>query len=216
MRLTARDEELLQTLMGRVRLLTLELAAHLWRTSKVYASRRLTQLESAALIARTRVLAHPMLELEAPVATWSPGHPAPEFGAVSYRLQARWTRSVRPTEVIFASARAMQILGPLLGGAGGKLDYPLQVTHDMHVARIYVGLRDRDPEEARMWQGEELLRRERKKGKGKVCDAALVEVRPGGKERLVRAIEFGGSYRPDRVRAFHRVMENRRLAYELW
>jgi hypothetical protein len=212
LRLTPRDEDLLRGLTGRFRLITPVLVSRLWETSAASAGRRLMRLCSARLLLRTRVLVHPILDLQSPVVTWSPGQPQPDFGAVSYALKARWTSSACPSTVYFAALRTVH----LFGGAGGTLDYPLQATHDLHVAAIYIRLRQDDPELAARWQGEELLREGRKKGRGKVCDAALVSVLPSGKVKLTRAVEFGGSYRADRVRAFHRVMENRRLPYELW
>lgn len=210
--LTNRDEDLLQSLAERFRLVTPELVSRLWTTSPSYACRRLGRLVDASLLTRASVITHPLLELVSPVVTWNPGQAAPDFSAVSYRLKSRWTSSVRPTTVYFATRRLVQ----LLGGAGGTLDYPLQVTHDLHVAALYIRLRAQSPERAHMWQGEDRLRQGRKKGRGKVCDAALVEVRPSGRECMVQAIEFGGSYAAERIRAFHRVMENRRLPYELW
>ena len=118
----------------------------------------------------------------------------------------RTRRAPQATTVYLASLRAAR----LFGGTGGRFTYPLQATHDLHVTAIYVGMAEaNDPRLAR-WRGEETLRLARRRGK--VPDAVLVDDRG----RATMAIEFGGSYRPDRVRSFHRVCENRRLPYELW
>lgn len=206
--LTARDEDLIQALTGRFRLITVPLVACLWSSSEAYVRRRLSQLDAAGLLTATRVLAHPLLDLSEPVARWRPGDPEPDFGAVSYRLKARWTLGPKRTTVYLPTRRAVH----LFGGAGGRFDYPLQATHDLHIAALYVRLATTRPEEADHWRGEEMLRLARTRGRGKVCDAVIVNER----EKPIQAIEFGGSYRADRVRAFHRVMANRRLGYDLW
>jgi hypothetical protein len=137
---------------------------------------------------------------------WSPGAPEPDADRVSYQLQARWVVPPVPTTVYLASRRAAH----LFGGSGGRFAYPLQATHDLHVAALYVRLAATSPDDLARWRGEEALRTGRKRGK--VPDAVLVD----GRGKPERAIEFGGRYGPQRVRAFHRVCENRRLAYELW
>lgn len=205
-RLTSRDEDLLLGLTGRFRLITTQLVANLWNSSAVYVRRRLGKLEAAGLVFSTRVLAHPLLDLEAPLVRWRPGEPEPNLGRVSHRLKARWTESQKLTTVYLPTKRTAH----LHGGVGGRFDYPLQATHDLHVTALYVRLAAEDPERAAWWRGEEALRLGRKRGK--ICDALIVDSR----ERPTLAIEFGGSYRVDRVRAFHRVMNNRRLPYEIW
>lgn len=206
LQLMSRDEELLFSLTGRFRLITTQLAARLWGSSEAYTRRRLGRLEAAGLLATARVLAHPLLDLDAPLARWRPGDSEPDLGQTSYRLKARWTEHHRLTTVHLPTKRAAH----LFGGSGGRFDYPLQATHDLHVTALYVRLAVESPELAAHWRGEETLRLNRKRGK--ICDALIVDDR----EKPALAVEFGGSYRVDRVRAFHRVMKHRRLSYEIW
>jgi hypothetical protein len=201
-----RDEALVEGLLFRFRLLTPALAACLWGTSAAYAGRRLTLLHARGWVDATRVLARPVLDLTAPVATWRPGEQAPDFGAISYRLRARWSEPPRLATVYLPTKKAAR----LFGGPGGRFDYPLQATHDLHVAALFVRLNAEDPEAASRWRGEEWIRLGRKKGK--VCDAWIV----GAREKPVLAVEFGGSYRADRVAAFHRGMDLRHLPYQIW
>jgi len=182
------------------------LVASLWGSSPAYVSRRLRQLIAADLLLVARVPVHPLLPLSEPLIVWSPGDQEPDAGRLSYRLQARWVHPPMPTTLYLASRRA----GHLFGGRGGSFEYPLQATHDLHVAALYVRLAATSPEDLPRWRGEETLRIGRKRGK--VPDAVLVDSR--GKPE--RAIEFGGRYGPHRVRTFHRVCANQRLVYELW
>lgn len=204
--LSPRDEALIRSLTERFRVVTSSLVATLWGSSESYVRRRLRQLVAADFLLVARVPAHPLLCLSEPLVVWSPGEPEPDAGKVSYRLQARWVKPPVPTTVYLASRHAAH----LFGGSGGRFDYPLQATHDLHVAALYVRLAGISPSDAARWRGEESLRTRRKRGK--VPDAVLVDEH----EKPVRAIEFGGRYGPHRVRAFHRVCKNQRLAYELW
>ena len=154
----------------------------------------------------TRVPVHPLLPLSASHRVVARRAPAPDADQVSYQLQARWVVPPVPTTVYLASRRAAH----LFGGSGGHFAYPLQATHDLHVTALYVRLAATAPDDLARWRGEETLRTGRKRGK--VPDAVLV----AGRGQPERAIEFGGRYGPHRVRAFHRVCENRRLAYEPW
>lgn len=204
--LTGRDEDLILGLTGRFRLITPPLVVRLWDSSEAYVRRRLGKLVGAGLLAATRVIAAPLLDLDEPIVRWGPGDPEPDFGRASYRLKARWTEPSRMTAVYLPTRRAVH----LFGGAGGRFDYPLQATHDLHVTALYVRLATNDPERAARWRGEETLRLGRRRGK--IWDALIVDA----KEKPVLAVEFGGSYREDRVRAFHRAMDHRRLRYEIW
>lgn len=201
-----RDDDLIRALTTRFRLVTVSLVAALWGSSPAYVGRRLRQLVTADFLVASRVPMHPMLPLSKPLVVWSPGDPEPDANRVSYRLQTRWVDSPVATTVYLASRHAVHPFG----GSGGRFEYPLQATHDLHVAALYVRLAADSPGTLTRWRGEETLRFLRKRGK--VPDAVLVDER----EKPVRAIEFGGGYGPRRVRAFHRVCENRRLAYELW
>ena len=91
--LTGRDEELLLTLTGRVRLVTAPLVARLWGSSAAYVRRRLAQLRRGGLLMAARVQAHPLLDLGEPLIRWMPGEPDPDAGRASYRAKARWTRA---------------------------------------------------------------------------------------------------------------------------
>ena len=79
------------------------------------------------------VQARPVPPLEAPLVSWRPGDPAPEFGQVAYRCQQRWRhRPTRPCTAWIATERGAQFFG---GVGRGDLKNALQATHDLGVCR---------------------------------------------------------------------------------
>jgi len=205
LQLTARDEQLLQALTLRVRLVTAELAARYWETSPQYARRRLRRLQAAGLLQAASVLAHPLLALREALYTWDPETPDPQFESLRYRLQSRWTEPPTSTTVFLATKKAVHIFG----GLGGVFSQPLQATHDIHVSALFVRFAS-TADGSLSWQSEDALRQQTKRGK--TPDAILVDCQ----QRPVRAIEFGGSYGRQRLRAFHLACVHRNLPYEIW
>ena len=147
-----------------------------------------------------------MLTLEKPVAVWRPGNEEPKFGPVAYRLQKRWTKPLKLTTVLLASRKAAN----RFGGFGGKFKHRTQLTHDVHLAEIYLGYLKADGSIAERWLGEEIA--EKAKPADKLPDATLVN--GDGTANLI--VEFGGSYDRRRVEKFHRFCERKSLPYELW
>lgn len=208
--LTSRDEQVLAALASRVRMLAIEQIAATWWSESAdptrYAAKRMRALEQGGYADRFQANAHPMLTLDAPVLAWNPGDEQPDFGAAGYRLKSRWTRAPR-TVAVYAASR---LYARRVAGYGGRIKRPLQATHDLHVAAIYLRLLRTAPALAAAWVGEEGLAPDRKDEK--LPDAVLVD--PEGRPRLV--VEFGGAYDADRVRAFHADCEARSLSYQLW
>ena len=210
LRLAGRDAELCVTLASRIRIANICQIARTWWTDspsgREYARERLRLLARAGLLVGFNVRAHPELADAAPIWCWHPGDPTPPFGVVSYRLRTRWTEPHRPITVFAASQAAAR----LYGGKGGRLSHPLQVTHDLHVAAIYLRLLRESPSEANCWVSEDVLapaRRRQKLPDAEIHDAS---------GRTLKVIEFGGSYPPERVRKVHEDCENRQVPYELW
>lgn len=135
-----RDRRILDTLTARVRLLSLsQIARVFWsgvRDPRVAARKRLAVLERTGFLERLNVLARPELPLPAPVAKWAPGEAPPNFGAVAYQVQARWEQAPTPTTVVVATARA----GHWCGGQGGRRPRTSEITHDLHLAAVYLRL----------------------------------------------------------------------------
>ena len=71
--------------------------------------------------------------------------------------------------IYFATPRGLAVFG---GSTPGKIKNLCQVTHDLHVAAVYLTYRHRWPHDARCWVGEDFLAPFRRKQK--LPDAMLV------------------------------------------
>lgn len=207
--LTERDLRLLETLTLRVRLLSLDqVAAHFWNVTPgglANARRRLVRLADVGLVDVTHVHSRPILDLSAPVLEWSPGGPSPDFAAVAWRLQSRWTDSPNLTPVVVPTSKT----ACRFGGAGGRLRR-FQAEHDLHVAALYLRALTHDPEAAHHWLNEDLRP---KAGYGQKDPDVLIDF-PNGRETLV--MEFGGHYDETRLREFHADCQIKHRRYTIW
>lgn len=209
MTLASRDIDLLQTLTTRVRLLTAAQAADTWWTNRrreARATRRLRELCRAGLLQERAVLSEPFLPLDAPIASWAPGDATPDYHAIAWRLQRRWTETARETVVFLAT----DLAADTVGGVAARLPTLGQETHDLHVSQVYLRMRRERPQLAAYWLGEEIVRPTRTDEK---LPDALIVTRAGNPARV---IEFGGRYDHKRVAAFHLDCQARGLPYELW
>jgi hypothetical protein len=115
MLIASRDEEILHTLARKVRLFSLsQLAARWWSDSPsgtTNARKRLRQLLQSGYLQVHRVMARPLPTIEQPLLSWRPGEPLPEFGAVAWKLQSRWTEPLRPLTVYIATGRTANFFG---------------------------------------------------------------------------------------------------------
>lgn len=211
--ITQRDDEILDALTLRVRLLSLDQVTRTWWSGMTYgkkaALRRLRQLGDAGKLLVFDLPAHPEIHLAQPVCRWKPRQPAPAFDSVSYKLSSRWTEPpIRHRAVIASKAT-----GRHYGGWGGRFPRGTERTHDLHMATVFlVKLKCRDFSTPN-WLSEEKIRERRarkRSGKlGHLPDAVIA--RP---KRL--AVEFGGAYSPDKLRSFHAYCEEVGLPYEIW
>jgi hypothetical protein len=209
--LTERERDILSALSSRVRMLSFEVVLREWwppsKAAKTNARLRLSELVEAGLLVRERALARPLLPLAEPVFRWKPGEDAPACGELSWAMQKRWTEPAREIAVYLATRRAAAIFG---GKAEGRIKNLSQVTHDIHLAALYLRFRREAPTLAAGWVGEEIFAPTRERQK--LPDAMLYDGQ--GRPRLV--VEFGGAYPTERVKAFHEDCAARGLPYELW
>jgi hypothetical protein len=208
--LTERDQTILEALCLKVRMFSLEQLAECWwggntPTATANARRRLRKLQTMGFVEPWQVKAHPLLDLKAPVASWSLGDPEPDPWAVSYQLQCRWTEAPKTTTVWIAAKGALHHFGSV----GRRFGHPLQATHDLHVSAIYLRMHGCYPALATTWVGEdELATSDREK----LPDAVLLDAL--GRKKLF--IEFGGAYPAKRVENFHEHCLAEGLPYQLW
>lgn len=207
--MTDRETDLLISLTQRVRCLAAaQLAAGWWGLSPsgaTAARRSAAGLVKRGLLLRERVLIDPMLPLDAPVVSWQPREKAPDAKQIAAQLNARWTRDVRPATVYFASWTAAR----LFGGYGGGITTVVHVTHDLHVAELYLRFRQHSASDSLRWVSEDV----RTVVRGAIVPDAYI-LNPSGVVEWV--IEFGGRYSAERVAKFHAYCQQHELAYQLW
>ena len=200
------EKEILETLARCVRLFTVDQIARTWFNSRRVARARLGTLEAAGYVHMRDALLHPELALDGPVIAWRPAQAAPPFGRIAHQLRTRWTGVVAPeTVIVIAEGAAV--------GFGGAPAPPLrtdELTHDAHLAAVYLRYRRNAPELARTWVGERIIRKSRAARGGPVPDAS---VRDG---QVRRYIEFAGAYSRERLETFHEFCATSKTAYELW
>lgn len=208
--LTAKDEEIVLALTTKIRVATLSQLSRTWWNDtplgRESALRRANRLVQAGVLDVFLLRAHPELPLAEPVWSWKPGEPPAPFGILSFRVRKRWCEPLRPTTVYVASAKTAR----QFAGSGGRLSHPLQVTHDLHVSALFLGLLKNRPAEAERWVSENVLAPLRKRQK--LPDAEIHDETG----RVLKVIEFAGSYPTERIRLVHEDCERRQVPYELW
>jgi hypothetical protein len=151
------------------------------------------------------VLPEPM----APMFIWTPGWRQPNFKAIAWKLERRWTATTSRSATI---CWATEIAARLFGGIACFQQHGTQMEHDLGTASILIRLHETSPLQAGQWISEDILRRDYFKGRRSihsVPDAAIVE-----NGCIVKWIEYGGQYRVRRLQRLHR--HCRTLPYELW
>lgn len=213
MQLTTRDSEILESLARKVRAFSVaQLARGWWATSKdptAFARRRVRHLVESGYVKNLMVYAAPLLPLSEPLFVWHDGQPAPDFGALAWRLQSRWPEvAPEPTEIILATPATNNQFG-------GPVSRPRftshHAAHDLHVSELFLRFREARPEELAGWLGEDI----RPKSGYRLKDPDVLIERGSGQRSLV--IEFGGrSYEAEHLRTFHDDCAARERDYELW
>lgn len=191
-----RESEVLETLSRRVRALSIAQVARTWwpkaRHGLTLAERFLVGLEARRLVHLIDVLAKPELLPTEPLATWQPGLPKPDFGPVAHQLRARRQAPAERTRCVYA--------------AGGRPPRPTDTTHDLHLAGVYLLMRQELPTRAASWVFEEDLVRPGQK----LPDALVTD----GRART--AIECGGEYDRTRLEEDHAYFASQGYGYEIW
>lgn len=197
-------------LTGKIDLVDVCQAARTWwqdnPAGRECAGQRLRLLARKGHLRLLKLRVHPELRLKEPVWSWAPGFPTPPFGVISYRLRARWDEPLHWVTAFAASERSVRFVA----GHGGRQLRPLQATHDIHLAAIYLRLLKENPSEAAGWVSDRVLAPLRR---GKKLPDAEIQNAAG---RTLKVIEFGGSYPPERVHKVHEDCETRGVPYEIW
>jgi hypothetical protein len=209
MSLTERDLDLIETLTRRVRLVAVSQIAKLWwsnASGSATARSRLRRLQSAGLVERHWINAHPLLPVTRPLVAWRPGDDDPDTEGVAAFSKHRWRGPAVPTEVCVATSVAANMFGSTARG----LPKPEHRDHDLRLTSVYVHFRKVRPRLARLWVGEHALPKAGYRVKDP--DAFLIDV----SGEIVRVIESAGHYGASQVAAFHEHCSDHDLPYELW
>jgi hypothetical protein len=151
------------------------------------------------------VLVHPELPLSGPIIAWRPGLSDPDFSKVAYKLQSRWTEPLTAETIVVIENKATAAFG----GYPAPALRTDEITHDLHLASVYLAYRKKMPDLAAHWVGERVIRKTRPVYGGPVPDAMI-------RAASIQLVEFGGAYSKERVRKFHAFCVAKALPYELW
>jgi hypothetical protein len=176
------------------------------------ARRRIRRLGTAGLLGHADVLARPLLDLSVPLYEW-PGKGRPDYGLIphlAHLLERRWRQPLSATRVYFASRKALNVFG---GVTRGAIKHYGQISHDLHVTELGIGFLEREPERMKSFVSEDastghVLH-------AKVPDAIFYDLE-SEPPRPVQAVELGGVYPEEKLRAFFTDMERRHLPFVLY
>lgn len=207
--LTTRDIELLETLTLRIRVLSVEQIMRVWwPDSRIVdtVNRRLKQLERAGYLSRLGLMAHPETSLTKAICVWTRHDPLPDFGAIAWQLNSRWSQPLVNTDCVIATRFA----GRFFGGYGGRKPRRAETTHDLHLSAVFLQMRTNQPELATTWISEEARKKDTAHGE-KLPDAIVSD----GDRKI--AVELGGkSYDRGKLEDFHKFCVEQNLDYEIW
>lgn len=159
-------------------------------------------------ILRGVVFVRPLPPIVQPLFVWQPLEPAPDFDAIAWKSQSRWTAAAKSIPVIVASDKSARRLS---GKKARGIRQGFQTTHDLGVAEVFLQFREQRPSLIPLWRGERVIAHLRR-GK-KIPDAVIAEASLWPPKLVV---EFAGAYSARRIRQFHHVCVKERLPYELW
>lgn len=164
--------------------------------------RLLKRLHTLGMVSVRTVIVPPDLSIIAPLFRWQPGAAPPKFDRLAWQLAARWRGKPHKAFIASATAETCYSVG---SSFAGRVPRRTEVSHDLHVTAIYLKLAREAPDLARKWIHEDALRATREAGQ-LIPDAMIGDT----------AIEFGGRYRADKLRAIHRGHAIAGRPYEIW
>ena len=199
--------DILAALACRIRVLSLaQVAIGFFDGNDRVANRRIAKYLDRNLFVSTKLLARQLPIPTSALFVWNVGDRPPKFASLVATARKRWFQSdATLTQTFMLGPIAARLLGIRYRG---RLSHPLQVSHDLGLAGVYVSMRRDRKELVSRWIGEDFAVRE----PGQIPDAVLVN--PAG--RISQAIEFCGLYSEVRIKRFHDHCVDRRLPYELW
>lgn len=204
------DQQLIQTLVEKVRVVSSRQVATILAAAPDEPSRQTTQqirkLLAAGLIQRATMAAQEPPPLAEPLYHWTPGSAEPDCHAIAATAFRRWQGPCKPTTVFSATPQCVN----LFSGTGGRLPRVSELSHDLGLTSLYLHFCRLEPNRARNWISEASLYA---LGWGK--NAKLPDALITGADKPL-AIELVGVYTHKKLGAFHRFCMDASLSYELW
>lgn len=197
---------IVRALTMQVRVLSHDQIARAWftratTTASSSAQDVVEELITAKLIQSQHFEVHPLLPLRHPLFAWEAGTAAPtddQLRLVARESQRRWKDAYVDLELLTATKRAHRMFGTFVDTRHLKL---CEVTHDYHLAEVYVRRVTQQPASARQWRGEGGFPKLGLAIRGLKDPDAFLLNRDGEAERI---IEFAGSYDEEHILRFHR------------
>jgi len=196
--------DVMETLCCRVRVLSEDQIARAWgqHVIKEYVA---TLIHADMIRCERWTVTLPVIG-ETPSMTWKPEQPEPDAWKLSQEFRSRWDRQPVLVTAFMATERA----GRMFGSRSGHPIREIERSHDLLLAEVYLLYRERLPELAATWLGEDALPLAERGVKNP--DAFLFDE----SDRPRRVIESAGSYSQKQVETFHRYCKTARIPYELW
>lgn len=173
--------------------------------SLVLARRLVAEVEQAGLVRRVRARMHEVDPLPELILQWAPGESRPDFGPLAYRLSKRWAGPRTAQTLVVATSRSAK----LFGGHPGRIQVAA-LTHDLHMAEVYLHFRKVLPHRVVDWVSEATIA---EKNDGRVLPDAAISDGNGGYSLFV---EIAGHYNVERLNRFHAYCAAVNTPYELW
>jgi hypothetical protein len=200
-------DQALDLLVTKLRALSLDQLTADARTRTAVRSLMRRWARKGAVASRIEFM-QPILKLTAPTVRWCPGDEPPDFGRAAWQFRTRWGQPPQRTIVYWAAEKVRRLKSVALWGRPPR---PAEMRHDCHVAEVYRTLVSARPEQASVWVPEDDFARH---GLAMLFEERIPDALIAASPPL--AIEFGGSYRAEKLVSFHRAMAARQVPYEIW
>lgn len=201
---SAAELSIARALALQVRVMTVRQVAAGWFADAVdpqaAAQTVLSRLANVGICESLTREAHPLLPLKAPLFVWNVGDPCPtadHWDQIAAQSRNRWDQPHVPVEVWRATKRATHVWGAFHDARRIRHS---EVSHDLHLAEVFVRYRCHHQHAAAAWLGEAAFPKLGFELKGmKDPDAFLVNE----SGVAYRVVEFAGSYEADHLWDFH-------------
>lgn len=206
--LCPRDVEILDTVVRRVKVLSVAQVARTWWPEAAGAGaarKRIRLLARAGYVRVVRILAGEERIFTNALARWTPGQDAPDFATVVSHAAGRWESPTRSVVCVVATPLAAARFGSAF-----RTPRLSEGTHDLHVAQLYLRLLRATKWGAGHWEGEACCAAKAGPDQ-KIPDALL---RLPGQPMAIEVV--GESYSVGKLRELHEFCASRGLPYELW